>query len=159
MDIKSIISSFKEFAVRGNLIDMAVGIVVGGAFGTIAKSLVNDIIMPPVGLVLGSVDFEDLFWVLDDSGPYQSLQLAQEAGAPTINYGLFINNVLAFLIVALAMFFIVRTVNRLKDMEDEEPSAPTKRNCPYCYSTISVKANRCPQCTSEVEPQVEPAGA
>ena len=150
-------SSFREFAVRGNLVDMAVGIVIGSAFSTIAKSLVDDIIMPPIGLVLGRVDFDDLFWVLDNSGPFQSLQAAQEAGAPTINYGLFINNVLAFLIVAVAMFFIVRSVNRLKDLEDEEPSAPTKRNCPYCFSTISVKATRCPQCTSELEPMPAPA--
>jgi large conductance mechanosensitive channel len=154
---KGFFESFKEFAVRGNLMDMAVGIVVGGAFGTIAKSLVEDVIMPPVGMVLGNVDFDDLFWVLDDSGPYPSLQVAQEAGAPTINYGLFINNILAFLVVALAMFFILRMVNRLKEQEDEEPSAPTKRNCPYCFSTISVKASRCPECTSELEPL--PAGS
>ena len=153
--LRNFLSSFKEFAVRGNLIDMAIGIVIGGAFATIAKSLVNDIIMPPVGLVLGGVDFQDLFWILDNSGPYKSLELAQEAGAPTINYGLFINNVLAFLVVALAMFAIVRTVNRLKDLEEEEPSAPTKRNCPFCFSTISVKASRCPQCTSQIEPALE----
>lgn len=157
--IKDIWAGFKEFAVRGNLVDMAVGIVIGSAFGTIAKSLVDDIIMPPIGMLLGRVDFEDLFVVLDGSGPYKSLQIAQEAGAPTINYGLFINNVLAFLIVAVVMFFIVRIVNRLKVLEEEEPSAPTKRNCPYCFSTISVKASRCPQCTSELEPVVEPGGS
>jgi len=118
----SFIKEFKEFAVQGNVVDMAVGIIIGGAFGTIVSSLVTDVIMPPIGLLLGGVDFAELFYVLGD-GEYSSLAAAQEAGAATINYGLFINNVISFLVVAFAVFMLIRTINRLKREEvvEEEP--------------------------------------
>jgi large conductance mechanosensitive channel len=148
------IKEFREFAVKGNVVDMAVGIIIGGAFGTIAKSLVDDLIMPPIGMLLGNVDFSDMFVVLREGatgGPYANLAAAKEAGAVTLNYGLFVNNVLSFLIVALAVFFMIRTINRLKREEAEEPTTtPTTRACPYCATEISIKATRCPNCTSEV---------
>jgi len=144
---------FKEFAMRGNVVDMAVGIIIGAAFGTIAKSLVADIIMPPVGLLLGNVDFASLFVVLKAgtvAGPYASLAAAQEAGAVTINYGVFINTVISFLIVAFAVFLLIRQINRLKREEAAPPAEPTTRDCPFCLSTIPIKATRCAHCTSEV---------
>jgi large conductance mechanosensitive channel len=148
------IKEFKEFAVKGNVIDMAVGIIIGGAFGTIAASLVKDVIMPPIGLMLGNVDFTNMFVVLKqgtDPGPYTSLKHASDAGAVSLNYGLFINNVLSFLVVAFAVFFMVRSINRLKREEAETPVAtPSTRPCPYCMSDISMKATRCPNCTSEI---------
>ncbi|MHB9134109.1 MAG: large conductance mechanosensitive channel protein MscL [Armatimonadota bacterium] len=148
------LKEFKEFAMRGNVIDMAVGIVLGVAFGAIVASVVKDIIMPPIGLLLGKVDFSNLFVVLasgaTQAGPYVSLADAQQAGAVTINYGLFINTAVNFLIVAFVMFILVRNINRLK------PAAPvTTKECPYCLSTIATKATRCPHCTSEVP--MEPA--
>ena len=134
---------FKEFAVKGNVLDMAIGIIIGGAFGKIVTSLVNDVVMPPIGLILGRVDFNDLFVSLDRK-PYASLALAKAAGAPTINYGMFINNILDFAIVAFVMFLIVRQFNRMRP-----PAEPTTKECPYCLSQIAVKASRCPHCTSQ----------
>lgn len=145
------LKEFKEFALRGNVIDLAVGIVIGAAFGRIVTSLVNDILMPPIGLVLGRVDFSNLFISL--SGRYASLAEAQAAGAPTINYGLFINTLLDFIIVTFAIFLLVRQVNRLRRQPAAAPAEPTTRECPYCLSTIPLKATRCPHCTSQLEAQ------
>jgi large conductance mechanosensitive channel len=147
------LKEFKEFAMRGNVVDMAVGIIIGGAFGTIVKSLVTDVIMPPIGLLLGGVDFSDLFVTLKDgasAGPYATLASAQEAGAVVISYGIFINAVISFLIVAFAVFLLIRTINQLRREEEEAPAEPTTKECGHCYSTISIKATRCPHCTSEV---------
>ena len=144
---------FKEFAMRGNVVDMAVGIIIGAAFGTIIKSLVADIIMPPIGLLLGNVDFSNLFILLkpgNPAGPYLALAEAQKAGAVTINYGAFINTIISFLIVAFAVFLLIRSLNRLKKPEEAPAEAPTK-DCPYCLSTIPVKATRCAHCTSELK--------
>jgi large conductance mechanosensitive channel len=143
---------FKEFAVKGNVVDMAVGIIIGAAFGTIVKSLVADIIMPPIGMLLGNVDFSNLFLVLKGGGPFATLADAQAAGAVTLNYGLFINTIISFLIVAFAIFMVIKNINRLKKEEASAPPAPPQtRDCPYCYSTIAIKATRCPQCTSEIK--------
>jgi large conductance mechanosensitive channel len=145
---------FKEFAMRGNVVDMAVGIIIGAAFGTIVKSLVADIIMPPIGLLLGNVDFTNLFAVLREgaaAGPYASLADAQTAGAVTINYGLFINTVISFVIVAFAIFLLIRSLNRLKRQQEAPPPEPTTKTCPYCLSEISIKATRCAFCTSELK--------
>lgn len=139
---------FKEFAMRGNVIDMAVGIIIGAAFGKIISSFVNDILMPPIGLLLGGVDFSDFFINLS-GGQYATLAEAQAAGAVTINYGLFINTVLDFLIVAFVIFLFVRQINRLK--KEAPPPEPNTKECPYCFSTIPLKATRCPHCTSELE--------
>jgi len=147
---------FKDFAVRGNVVDMAVGIIIGGAFGTIVKSLVNDVLMPPIGLLLGGVDFANLFVILKEgataAAPYSALADAQTAGAVTINYGIFFNAVISFLIVASAVFMLVRSVNSLQRQEEAPPAEPTTKECPHCFSTISIKASRCPQCTSELKP-------
>ncbi|PIE32489.1 large conductance mechanosensitive channel protein MscL [candidate division KSB3 bacterium] len=143
---------FKEFAMRGNVVDMAVGIIIGAAFGGIVQSLVNDVIMPPIGLLLGKVDFSNLFFVLKEgttAGPYASLTIAQDAGAVTMNIGLFLNTVINFIIVAFAVFLLVRSINSLRREEEEEAPATTKE-CPHCFSTIPLKAMRCPQCTSEI---------
>ncbi len=143
---------FREFAVKGNVVDMAVGIIIGGAFGTIAKSMVDDLIMPPIGMLLGNVDFSQMYVVLKDggtAGPYSTLAAAKEAGAVTLNYGLFVNNVLSFLIVAMAVFFMIRAMNRLKRAE-EPAAAPTTKPCPSCTMDIPIGARRCPHCTSEV---------
>lgn len=137
---------FKEFIMRGNVIDLAVGIIIGAAFGKIVTSFVNDIIMPPVGLLLGKVDFSNLFINLSGQ-PYPTLAAAKEAGAATINYGAFINTVIDFLIVALAIFLIARVVNRLRRKPE---AAPTTKECPYCCTAIPIKAIRCPHCTSEL---------
>lgn len=144
---------FKEFVMRGNVVDMAVGIIIGGAFGTIIKSLVTDVLMPPVGLLLGGVDFNDLFLTLKDgspAGPYLTLVSAQEAGAVTIGYGLFINAVISFLIVALAVFILIRNINRLKREEEVSLEEPVTKECPFCISSVPIKATRCPFCTSEL---------
>ncbi|MFK7830268.1 MAG: large conductance mechanosensitive channel protein MscL [Congregibacter sp.] len=144
---------FKEFAMRGNVVDMAVGIIIGGAFGTIVKSLVSDVIMPPIGLILGGVDFSDLFLTLKEgsvAGPYSSLAIAQEAGAVTISYGLFVNSVISFLIVAFAVFLLIRGINNLTREEEAEPEEVTTKECAFCCSEIPIKATRCPNCTSEV---------
>jgi large conductance mechanosensitive channel len=149
------LKKFREFAVKGNVVDMAVGIVIGGAFGKIATSLVNDVIMPPIGLILGRVDFNSLFVALDGKS-YPSLDAAKKAGAATFNYGAFINTVLDFLIVAFAMFIIVQWYQSMVDrFEKPAPvAAPTTKDCPYCMSSIPIGATRCPHCTSQLaEPQ------
>jgi len=144
-----IMQEFKEFIMRGNVMDLAIGIIIGAAFTSIVNSLVKDILMPPIGLLLGGVDFSNLFIALD-GGDYASLAAAQEAAAPTLNYGLFINNIINFLIVAFVIFLIVRWVNRLKSKQPAKSEEPTTKDCPYCLSTIPLKASRCPYCTSEV---------
>lgn len=145
---------FKEFALRGNVVDMAIGILIGGAFTPIAKSLADDVIMPPIGLLLGDTDFTDRFVMLSPgagSGSYATLEAAQEAGAVTINFGVFLNACLTFLIVAFAAFLIVNVMNDLKRKEQgAAKDEPTTRPCPYCASTIPLKATRCPQCTSDL---------
>jgi large conductance mechanosensitive channel len=147
---------FKAFIMRGNVIDMAVGIIIGIAFGAVISSLVNDIIMPPIGLALGDVDFANLFVVLKEGlipGPYASLADAQAAGAVTINYGVFVNTIVYLVIIAAVVFFlIVRPVARMQAREKaEEPAAPTTKECPYCATSIPIKASRCPNCTSELK--------
>ena len=138
--------------MRGNVVDMAVGIIIGAAFGTIIKSLVSDVIMPPIGLLLGNVDFANLFVVLKagtTAGPYASLADAQAAGAVTINYGFFINTIISFLIVAFAVFMIIKQMNRLK--KEAPAAAPTTKECPFCASAVPLKATRCPFCTSDLK--------
>ncbi len=145
---------FKEFAMRGNVVDMAVGIIIGAAFGTIVKSLVSDIIMPPIGVLLGNVDFSNLFVILKQgavAGPYASLADVQAAGAVSINYGAFINTVISFIIVAFAVFLVIRSINKLKREKEEPAAEPATKTCPYCQSTIPVKATRCPFCTPELK--------
>ncbi len=147
------IKEFKEFILRGNAFDMAIGIVIGAAFGAVVKSLVDDIIMPPIGLLLGGVDFSNLYILLKSgtpAGPYPSLAEAQAAGAVTLNYGLFINTVVTFLIVAFVLFLLVRAVNQMYKKE-EVPVEPTTKICPYCKSEIPIEATRCPHCTSHLE--------
>jgi large conductance mechanosensitive channel len=151
-----VLKEFKAFIMRGNVVDMAVGIIVGAAFGAIVTSLVNDIIMPPIGLVLGNIDFSDLMVVLKEGstpGPYESLAAAKDAGAVTLNYGAFINTISIFLIIAATIFFfIVRPIARLSELDKDAISvAPTTKECPFCYTSIPVKATRCPNCTSELE--------
>lgn len=143
------LKEFKEFAMRGNVLDLAVGIIIGAAFGKIITSLVNDVIMPPVGLLLGKVNFSQLYFNLSGQA-YPSLAAAQEAGAPTINYGLFLNSIVDFLIVAFVIFLIVRQVNKLT-AKPAAPAEPTTKECPFCASTIPLKATRCPACTSELK--------
>jgi large conductance mechanosensitive channel len=146
------LKEFKAFAMRGNVLDLAVGIIIGGAFGTIVKSLVDDVIMPPIGLALGNVDFSELFLLLKDgpkaAPPYATLAEAQQAGAVTVNYGLFINSVITFLIVAFSVFLVVRAANQLRP--PEPAAAPATKDCPYCRMAIPAGATRCPQCTSEL---------
>ena len=148
------LKEFKEFAVKGNVVDMAVGIIIGAAFGTIVKSLVADVIMPPIGLLLGGVDFENLFIVLkagaDVAGPYETLALAKEAGAVTMNIGVFINTIISFLIVAFAVFMVIRNINKLKREEEAPPAEPTTKECPHCLSTIPIKAVKCAHCASDL---------
>jgi large conductance mechanosensitive channel len=144
---------FKDFAMRGNVVDMAVGIIIGAAFGTIVKSLVDDVVMPPIGLLLGNVDFVNLFILLKQgapAGPYASLADARAAGAVTMSYGVFINTVISFLIVALVVFLIVRSMNRMQRQAEAPPAAPTTKDCPYCLSAIPIEASRCAYCTSEL---------
>ncbi|MBN1142310.1 MAG: large conductance mechanosensitive channel protein MscL [Deltaproteobacteria bacterium] len=144
---------FKEFAMRGNVVDMAVGIIIGGAFGTIVKSLVSDVLMPPLGLLMGGVDFSNIFLVLKDGakpGPYAALADAQGAGAVTINFGVFANTVISFLIVAFAVFLLIKGINTLRRKEEAAPPEPTTKDCPFCLSSIPIKARRCPHCTSEL---------
>jgi large conductance mechanosensitive channel len=141
------LKEFKEFAMKGNVMDLAVGFILGAAFGKIVTSLVSDIIMPPIGLILGKVDFSSLFLNLSGKS-YSSLSEAKAAGAATLNYGAFINNVVDFLIVAFAVFLLVRVVNRWN--KPAPAAAPTTKDCPYCVSKIPVKATRCPNCTSTV---------
>ncbi|MCB1723906.1 MAG: large-conductance mechanosensitive channel protein MscL [Gammaproteobacteria bacterium] len=147
------LEEFKKFAMRGNVVDMAVGIIIGGAFGTIVKSLVDDVIMPPIGLLLGGVDFSDLFITLKEgatAGPYATVEAAKEAGAVTLNAGLFINSVISFTIVAFAVFLLIKGMNSLQKKEEEAPAEPTEKECPHCFTSIPIKATRCPHCTSEL---------
>ncbi|MDD2206877.1 MAG: large-conductance mechanosensitive channel protein MscL [Aminobacterium sp.] len=149
----AILKEFKEFAVKGNAMDMAVGIIIGGAFGGVVSSLVKDVIMPPIGMALGNVDFKDIFMVLREGatpGPYLSLAQAQEAGAITMNIGVFVNSVISFLIVAFAVFILVKNLNRLRRPPAPAPKPPVKI-CPYCFTEIPEKALRCPACTSTLE--------
>ena len=146
------LKEFKEFAMRGNVLDMAVGIIIGAAFGTIINSLVADVIMPPIGPLFGNIDFSNLFAVLKEgkvAGPYVSLAAAKEAGAVSINYGFFINTIITFLIVAFAIFLLIRSVNRLKKQQEAPPA--TLKECNFCFTEIPVKATRCPHCTSELK--------
>lgn len=152
----SFMKEFKEFAVRGNMVDLAVGIIIGAAFTGIVNSLVNDIIMPPIGLLTGNVDFTDLFVVLKEGaqpGPYLNVEAAKAAGAVTLNYGLFVNQLVSFLIVAFTVFLLVKGINRMR-REEPQPAgqapAPVMKECPFCKMTIPGEATRCPQCTSEL---------
>jgi large conductance mechanosensitive channel len=139
---------FKEFALRGSVVDLAIAVILGAAFGKIVTSFTNDIIMPPIGLLLGGVNFTDLFIALDGN-QYASLAVAQAAGAPTINYGVFINTIIDFIIVAFVIFLIVKQMNKMKHAP--APAAPTTKECPYCYTQIPIPATRCPNCTSEIK--------
>lgn len=141
------LKEFREFVLRGNVVDLAVAVIIGGAFGRIVTSFVNDILMPPIGLLLGGINFADLFISLSGER-YASLAEAQAAGAATINYGLFINTVLDFLIIAVVIFLFVRTVNRMRRAQ-ETAAEPVTKECPYCCSSIPIKATRCPHCTSQ----------
>lgn len=151
------LKDFKKFITRGNVVDLAVGIVIGVAFAAIINSLVKDVIMPPIGLALGNVDFSNLFAVVKEgtmAGPYQSLAAAQEAGAVTINYGIFINTIVSFLILAAIIFFVVvRPIAKMNERNKaaETPAAPTTKDCPYCFTKIAIQATRCPNCTSELK--------
>lgn len=156
--MKNFINEFKKFAMRGNVIDMAVGIIIGAAFGKIVDSLVKDIIMPPIGLLMGKVDFANLFFVLHDGaipGPYVSLDAAQQAGAVTMNIGMFLNATISFIIVAFAVFILIKAINTLQERmlateAKQEAAAPTTKKCPYCFTQIPLEATRCPNCTSEL---------
>ena len=164
--LKNFINEFKKFAMRGNVIDMAVGIIIGAAFGKIVDSLVKDVTMPPLGLLLGKVDFTNMFFVLRDgvlaNPPYETLEAAQKAGAITVNIGVFINVMISFIIVAFAVFILIKAVNKIQATmdKDKKDEAPKTRTCPYCCSVISVNATKCPNCTSaikKVKPEPEPA--
>jgi len=144
------LKEFKEFTMRGNVLDMAIGIVIGVAFGKIVTSFVNDVVMPPIGLLLGKVDFSNLF--IDLSGKsYATLAEAKAAGAATVKYGLFLNTVVDFVIVAFVIFLLIRQINRMKRQPEAAPAAPTTKECPYCLSSIAIKATRCSHCTSDVK--------
>ncbi len=148
------LKDFKDFAMRGNVVDMAVGIIIGGAFGTIVKSLVSDVLMPPIGLLLGGVSFSDLFVTLkagETAGPYLNPEAAAEVGAVTVNYGVFIDNIISFIIVAFAVFMLVRTIMKMQRQEEAAPPPPDKKDCPFCLSNVAIKATRCPNCTSELK--------
>ena len=142
------LKEFKEFAMRGNVLDMAIGIIIGAAFGKIITSFVSDVLMPPIGLLMGKVDFSSLFVSLSGQ-PYPSLTAAKAAGAPTINYGVFFQTIFDFVIVAFVIFLLVKQVNRLKREPAAPPAAPTTKDCPYCLSSIPIKATLCAHCTSE----------
>ena len=147
------LKEFREFAMRGNVVDMAVGIIIGAAFGRIVNSLVADIIMPPIGLALGNVDFSNLFITIKQgttAGPYLTLAEAQKAAAVTMNYGMFINKVISFIIVAFALFLLIKGMNKMKRDQEAPPAVPTTKECPRCFSAIPLKATRCPNCTSDI---------
>lgn len=152
----SMLKDFRDFAMRGNVVDMAVGIIIGAAFGTIVKSLVDDVIMPPIGLLLGNVDFSNLFAVLKEGakqpGPYATIAQAHAAGAVTLNYGLFVNTVISFIIVAFSVFMLISAMQKAqkKFQKPEVAATPTTKECPQCFSSINIKATRCPNCTSNV---------
>ena len=145
---------FKEFAMRGNVVDMAVGIVIGAAFGTIVKSFVDDVLMPPIGLLLGNVDFANLFTALKEgtkaAGPYASLAAAKAAGAVTLNWGTFINTIVSFIIIGFAVFLVIKGINRMKREKEAPPAELTTKECPFCFTTIPIQASRCPHCTSQL---------
>lgn len=144
------LKEFKEFAVKGNVVDMAVGVIIGGAFGKIVSSLVDDIIMPAVGMLVGGMDFKDLFISLDGNS-YLTLEAAKEANAATLNYGQFINTVVDFLIISFSIFMVIRQINKLSKKEEVKEEAPTTKKCSYCYTDIDINATRCPHCTSHLE--------
>jgi large conductance mechanosensitive channel len=147
------LKEFREFAMRGNVVDMAVGIIIGAAFGGIVKSVVDDVIMPPIGLLLGNVDFSNLFITLKQgaaAGPYATLELARKAGAVTLNYGAFFNTIVSFVIVAFSVFLLVKGMNQLKRQQAAAPAAPTTKECPHCLSTIPIMAKKCAHCTSQL---------
>jgi large conductance mechanosensitive channel len=148
--MRSLLKEFREFVMRGNVVDLAVGFIIGAAFGKIVTSFVGDILMPPIGLALGKVDFSNLFVNLSGS-TYASLADAQAAGAPTINYGLFINTLINFIIIAFVLFLVIRMMNRMQRTKEQPPAEPTTRDCPYCFSSIPIKAVKCPHCTSEIQ--------
>ena len=144
---------FKEFAMRGNVVDMAVGIIIGAAFGLIVKSLVADVLMPPIGILLGGVDFSNLFIVIKEGttpGPFDTLTAAKDSGAVIISYGVFFNTIISFIIVAFAIFMLIRSLNKMKKKEEAPPAEPTTKQCTYCFSNIPIKATKCPQCTSSL---------
>ncbi len=144
------LKEFKKFALRGNVLDMAVGVIIGGAFGKIVSSLVSDILMPPLGLLLGKVDFASLFIDLSGTQP-ASLAAAKQAGVPTVNYGLFLQALVDFLIIAFVIFLLIKQVNRILAQPEEKPAAPTTKECPRCCSVIPIKATKCAQCTAELK--------
>ena len=148
------LKDFKEFVMRGNVVDMAVGIVIGAAFGTIVKSFVDDVLMPPIGLLLGNVDFANLFSVLKEgtkaAGPYTSLAAAKAAGAVTLNWGIFINTIISFIIIAFAVFLVIKGINRMKREKEATPAELTTKECPFCFTIIPIQASRCPHCTSQL---------
>ncbi len=152
---KNLVKELREFIMRGNVIDMAVGIIIGAAFGKIIDSLVKDIIMPPIGLLLGKVDFSNLYWQIAPSDvTYPTLQAAKEAGAVTMNYGAFINTVISFLIVAFAVFMLIKMMNKLQSAvckKEEIVEEATTKECPYCFTTINIKATKCPNCTADLK--------
>ena len=144
---------FRDFATRGSLIDIAIGLTVGAAFGVIATSLVSDIIMPPIGYLLGDVDFSDLYIIMKEGlepGPYASLKAAELAGAVTINYGDFINKIITFIVIAIVMFFVIRSINQLQKKAEKKKDTASIKDCPYCFTKINIKATRCPNCTSKL---------
>jgi large conductance mechanosensitive channel len=148
------LKEFREFVTRGNAVDMAVGIIIGAAFGAIVGSLVADVLMPPIGLALGKVDFSNMFLVLRSGavpGPYATIAAAKQAGAVTLNYGVFINTIVSFLIIALAVFMVIRQFNRLRKKAEAPAAAPTTKECPFCFSAVAIKATRCPFCTSTLK--------
>jgi large conductance mechanosensitive channel len=153
--MKKIFSEFKTFIMRGNVLDLAVGVIIGSSFGAIITSLVKDILMPPIGVLLGNVDFVNIFLQLNPKKvplvPGTTLAAAQEVGAVTWNYGVFINAIITFLIIALAVFFVVKLVNRMRRPKEEAPAEPTEKDCPFCCTKIPVNATRCPHCTSILE--------
>ena len=157
--VKKNLDEFKTFAMRGNVVDMAVGIIIGAAFGKIVDSMVKDIVMPPLGFLMGKVDFTNLYWTLPTSlvdgeiPHYPSLEAAQAAGAVTINYGLFINTIISFILVAFAVFILIKAINKMKDAavkKEETEEAETTKQCPRCFSTIDIKATKCPHCTADI---------
>ncbi len=158
----SLWQEFKDFAIKGNAIELAIGLVLGQAFTKIVNSLVTDIIMPPIGWLVGNVDLSDLYILLKAGAgappPYASLQAAKEAGAVTLNVGLLLNSIISFLIIAWVLFWVVRALSRLRAKPAPAPAVPTTKECPYCFSTIPIKATRCPYCTSTLETPTESAG-
>lgn len=147
-----LIKEFREFIIKGNVLDMAIGIIIGVAFGAVVNSAVNDIIMPPIGLLLGRINFANLFVILKEGhlpSPYNTVNAANEAGAVTLNYGLFINTIISFIIIALVVFLIIKAVNRFR--KKEEPKPEESKDCPFCFSSIHIKAIKCPNCTADLK--------